>query len=445
MKTEATIQGAPVTKQARGHRWYVLGLLTLVFSFSHMDRNIIAILLPEIQKDLGLTFAQSGAISALAFGATYITLSIPIARLADRFNRKAIIAVCLTIWSGMTAICGTASSFWQMFFARMGVGIGEAGCVPPSQSIIADYFPKGLRASAFAIFGLGIPIGTMLGYFLGGQISDAYSWRYALLAVGLPGLLLAGVLWLTMREPVRGFSDELKVSSSDTPPSFIPFVRFLGSRPSLIQMTIASSLIVFGGYGSQTWIPTFFVNSHGLSLGQISVWLGPTFVLGGLGAVLLSGLADKLGIRDERWFMWIPAIAILLALPVTSIILLLPATEYSFIGATVPSWGIAILLLAIPGAAYSCYIGPVNTMLQQMVGLRMRATTVAVFVLITNLVGLGLGPFLIGVVTDFFVARFGDEALRFAMLTFMFIYVWAAIHFFLAARHIRQDLEALRP
>jgi MFS family permease len=425
------------------YSWYVLGLLTLVFAFGHMDRNIIAILLNTISQDLGLTDWEAGAISGLAFGVTYIVLGVPLAWVADRHNRKRIIAISLAFWSVMTALCGLTHTAWQLFIARMGVGVGEAGCVPPSQSIIADYFPKEKRAFALGIFGLGIPIGTLAGFALGGIINDAYGWRHALVIVGAPGLLVALLLQRTLREPARGMSDKLEAIGGKPAPTFRETLSFLAGRRSLLHLVIGTSLIVFGGYGSQTWIPAFFERSHHLTSGQIGVWLGPSLIVGGVGGTLLGGwLADRLAVKDARWYVWIPAIAMIPAIPISAIVLLMPSTVYEVLGIGVPSYVIAIALMAIPGAAYSCYLGPANAVLQQMAPLRMRATTVAIFLLITNLVGMGLGPLVVGAMSDFMNASFGRESLRYTMLSFLFIYAWASLHYVLASRTLRADLEA---
>ncbi|MGE0666863.1 MAG: spinster family MFS transporter [Sphingomonadales bacterium] len=441
--SDAPVKGRTELYSPR-YRWYVLGLLTVVFAFSHMDRNIIAILLNSIAEDLRLTDAEAGAISGLAFATTYILLGIPLAWVADRHKRKAIISASLAVWSVMTALCGTTQNLWQLFLARMGVGMGEAGCVPAAQSIIADYVPKERRALALAIFGLGVPIGTLAGFAIGGLINDAHGWRAALFAVGLPGLLVAALVHRTLREPPRGLSDKVEHVGKEGLPSFLQTLRFLLGRRTLVHVTIGTSLIVFGGYGSQTWIPAFFERSHGLTSGQIGLWLGPSLVVGGVGGTLLGGwLADRLAVRDARWYVWIPAIAMIPAIPISALVLLLPATIYTVFGLPVHTYVISIALMALPGAAYSCYLGPVNAVIQQTVGIRMRATAVAIFLTVTNLVGMGLGPYAMGDVSDFMAARFGQESLRYTMLSFLFIYAWAAIHFWRAGKHIRADLEAL--
>jgi MFS family permease len=426
------------------YRWYVLGLLTVVFAFSHMDRNIIAILLNSIATDLKLTDGEAGAISGLAFATTYILLGIPLAWAADRHKRKRIISASLALWSVMTALCGMTQNMWQLFLARMGVGLGEAGCVPAAQSIIADYVPRERRALALAIFGLGVPFGTLAGFAIGGLINDSHGWRAALFAVGLPGLVVAALVQRTLREPPRGLSDKAEPSSKEGLPSFLQTLSFLFKRRTLVHVTIGTSLVVFGGYGSQTWIPAFFERSHGLTSGQIGLWLGPSLVVGGVGGTLLGGwLGDRLGTRDPRWYVWIPAIAMLPAIPIAALVLLLPTEIYTVFGIPVHTYVISIALMAIPGAAYSCYLGPVNAVIQQTVGVRMRATAVAIFLTVTNLVGMGLGPYVVGEVSDFTAARFGHESLRYTMLSFLFIYAWASFHYFRAAKHIRADLAAL--
>lgn len=426
------------------YRWYVLGLLTVVFAFSHMDRNIIAILLNSIASDLKLTDAQAGAISGLAFATTYILLGIPLAWAADRHKRKRIISASLAVWSVMTALCGLTQNMWQLFLARMGVGLGEAGCVPAAQSIIADYVPRERRALAMAIFGLGVPIGTLAGFAIGGLVNDAHGWRAALFIVGVPGLLVAALLQKTLREPPRGMSDKAEPAGKDSLPTFWVTLAFLMKRRTLVHLTIGTSLIVFGGYGSQTWIPAFYERSHGLTSGQIGLWLGPSLVAGGVGGTLLGGwLADKLAVKDARWYVWIPAIAMIPAIPISALVLLLPTTIYTVFGIPVHTYVISIALMAVPGAAYSCYLGPVNALIQQIVAIRMRATAVAIFLTFTNLVGMGLGPYVIGDVSDFMAARFGHESLRYTMLSFLFIYAWAAFHFYLAGRHIKTDLDVL--
>ncbi len=425
------------------YRWYVLGLLTVVFAFSHMDRNIIAILLNSIAADLKLTDAEAGAISGLAFAITYIMLGIPLAWAADRHKRKRIISISLAVWSVMTALCGATQNMWQLFLARMGVGMGEAGCVPAAQSIISDYVPKERRALALAIFGLGIPVGTLTGFIVGGLINDVHGWRAALLVVGLPGLLVALLVQRTLREPPRGMADKVDAPSREGLPTFFQALSFLFQRRTLMHVTIGTALVVFGGYGSQTWIPAFFERSHGLTSGQIGLWLGPSVVVGGVGGTLLGGwLGDKLGTKDARWYVWIPAIAMIPAIPVSALLLLLPTTIYNVFGLPVHTYVISIALMAIPGAAGVCYIGPVNAVIQQIAGIRMRATAVAIFLTVTNLVGMGLGPWIIGEVSDFTASRFGHESLRYTMLWFLFIYAWAAFHYWRAGKHIRSDLAA---
>ncbi|MDX1580144.1 MAG: MFS transporter, partial [Alphaproteobacteria bacterium] len=263
-------------------------MLMVVFTFSHMDRNIVAILLNSITQDLKLSDTQAGLMAGFAFAIFYATLGLPIARVADRTNRMNIITIALALWSAMTALCGLAQNFWQLLLARMGVGVGEAGCVPPAQSIIADYVPKEKRSFAMSVFALGVPLGTLLGFVIGGIVSELHGWRVALMVVGLPGVLLAVIVKLTIKEPPRGHADGL-VDEEGAAPHMKEVARFLWTRKTLKHATAGAALITFGGYGAQTWIPAFFERSHGLSELQVGLWLAPVMVAGGMGGALLSG------------------------------------------------------------------------------------------------------------------------------------------------------------
>lgn len=415
----------------------------LVYTFNHMDRNIMAILLNSITQDLHLSDTQAGAMSGFAFAIFYATLGLPIARISDRRNRVNIMTVAIAVWSAMTAVCGLAQNFTQLLLARMAVGVGEAGCVPPAQSVIADYVPVKRRSFAMAVFSLGAPIGTLLGFALGGAISHFYGWRMALFLVGLPGLILAVLVKLTLREPPRGHADGIH-PTSDEPPSIGEVLRYLWQRKSLRHATIGASLITFGGYSSATWLPAFFERSHGLNALQTGLWLAPVMVVGGVGGALLAGsIADKWVAKDVRWYTRVPAFAIVCAVPFSATTMLIPRTVYSFMGFDIPSYAVAMPMMVIPGAAFIAYMGPVHSMLQTMVGVRMRGMTVGIFLLITNLIGMGFGPLVIGMVSDFMAELHGAESLRHTMLAFLFIYVWAALHFYRSSRTIPEDLAAV--
>ncbi len=433
----------PDQQNIAGYSWFVVSAMMVTFTFSHMDRNIMSILLNSIKADLGLSDFEAGLMHGFAFAVFYVTLGLPIARAADRMNRVNIISLALVAWSAMTAFCGLAQNFTQLLIARMGVGIGEAGCVPPAQSIIADYIPKERRTFAMSLFAIGAPVGTLLGILVGGIVESYFGWRYALIAVGVPGIAVALAIKLTIREPVRGMADGVQVGDT-LPPSVLEVIQYIWSCRSLRHMIFASALIVFGGYGTAAWIPAFLERSHDLSTLQTSLWLGPVMLIGGVGGALFAGrLTDRLIERDVSWYAMVPAIATIIAVPFSTAIVLIPQTTYHFFGLQIPSYAVAIPLLAVPGAALIAYIGPVNALMQRMVRLRMRAMTVAIFLFVTNLIGMGLGPVFIGLASDYFSVIFGDEGLRVSLFTFLFVYVWASWHFLQARHNIADDLAKI--
>jgi MFS family permease len=428
------------TAGSKAHAWYVVALLMVAFTFSHMDRNVMSILLNSIKGDLGLTDLEAGLMHGPAFALFYVAFGLPIARAADRFNRVNIISVAIALWSGMTALCGAAGNFIQLALARMGVGIGEAGCVPPAQSIIADYIPPHNRAFAMSIFSLGAPLGVLLGNVLGGYLDDVLSWRHAFWIIGIPGILVALVIKLTIKEPKRGSMDSIPMTAGNTPPVG-EVLKTIWKLKSLKHMMIGSSLIVFGGYGATAWMPAFLERSHGLETFQVGLMLGPAMLLGGVGGLLLSGrLTDNLVQKSVTWYARVPALATLCAVPFTVFIMLIPQATVTLFGISFATYWLVISLIIIPGAAYISYMGPANALMQNMMPPRMRAMTVAIFLFVTNLVGMGLGPPLIGQVSDIMQGQYGNEGLRYSLLSFSFVYVWAAFHFFRARRYLVRDL-----
>lgn len=410
------------------YKRYVLGLLLVVYASNFLDRQILAILLQPIKQEMGLSDTQLGLLSGIAFALFYATLGIPLARWADKHNRVNLISVCIAIWSGMTALCGLAGNFLQLLLARIGVGIGEAGCSPPAHSIIADYFPADRRAKAMAIYFLGLPLGSVLGYLLGGWINQLYGWRIALLCVGLPGLALAIVVRLTLKEPPRGHADGTE-KSTQVAPSLRDTLTGLWSNHSFRHLAAGTSLVAMTAYGSASWFPAFMMRTHDMTTGQIGSWLGLLAAVTGILGTLLGGyLGDRLGSRDDRWYVWIPALSMLISTPFTIAALLSPSVA-------------GLLLFLIPiSLAQVIYAPPVFATVQRLVGLRSRAMASAVMLFIANLIGLGLGPLLLGIASDLLQARFGDDALRYSLLIATSIGIWASLHYLLASRHLRDDL-----
>jgi MFS family permease len=369
--------------------------------------------------------------TGLAFAIFYTVLGIPIARLADRASRVNIITVALVVWSGMTALCGVAQNFTQMLAARIGVGAGEAGCSPPAHSLIADYFPPEKRASALSIYALGIPIGSILGLLAGGWVAEFYGWRMAFFIVGLPGIALAVIFKLSIREPLRGMSD---VSPSSGPQEQLPLgptIRTLLSNRTMAHMAMGGALTAFVGYGLGQWLPAFFIRTHGLGVGETATYFGLVLgVASAIGTFLGGAIADRWAVRDRRAYAWLPAAGVLVSFP------------FFVVGLLLNQPYVAIAVLVTPYLLNSLWLGPAFGTIQNLAPTRMRALASALLLFILNIIGLGFGPFLVGVFSDLLSGVFGEESLRYSILFATFAYFWAGTHFLLAARSIRQDLDA---
>jgi len=412
------------------YRNYVLGVLFVVYVFNFIDRQILAILLQPISEELQVSDTQLGFLAGIAFAIFYTFAGIPIARYADSAVRRSVIAAGLAVWSAMTAASGLARSFAHLALARVGVGIGEAACSPPAHSLIADYFPVERRATALAIYATGIHVGTFLGFMAGGWLREFFDWRVAFFAVGLPGLALAVLMRLTVREPRRGHSEG--VFEDEALPPTKEVLRFLWRLRSFRHLSVAAAFSSFAGYGFSTWLPVFLERVHGMPSGEIGTWLGSIIgVFGAAGAFLGGALVDRLGVRDRRWNLWIPSLATVLGIPFLLFLMLWPEPRVG-------------LLLAAPAvAAGAMWLGPVFSMTQTLVRLRMRAVASAILLFVINIIGLGLGPQTVGLLNDTVFAASGDEAVRWSLLCVLVVMnAWAAVHFLLAARTLREDLLA---
>jgi predicted MFS family arabinose efflux permease len=327
-----------------GARNYALGLLTVVYAFNFIDRQLLAILQESIKADLLLTDGQLGLLAGFAFAVFYVTAGIPIARFADRSNRRNIVAGSVFLWSFMTAVSGYAQNFTQLLLARVGVGIGEAGGSPPSHSIISDIFPPEKRASAMGFYSTGVNIGILFGFLLGGWLNEYFGWRVAFMVVGAPGILIAVVVRFTLAEPIRGLTEQKVVS--DKAPPFLEVVSLLWRRRSFRHMALGAALNAFAGYSIASWSASFFIRSHGMSTGELGTWLALIAGLGGAIGVILGGMAaDKLAPSDKRWYMWVPAIAGLIIVPFLAPVYL------------VSSVYLALTLSIIPGVLQNVYLG----------------------------------------------------------------------------------------
>ena len=423
---EPVAAGSSPATPARRLRTRVLLLLLLAYVFNFIDRQIIGILAVPIKAELGLSDRQLGLMGGVAFALFYSTLALPIAWFADRKSRIAIISASVAVWSLFTAICGLAQNFWQLFLARMGVGIGEAGGVAPSYSLISDYFPSRSRARALAFFSLGIPLGSALGIFFGGWIASSVDWRAAFIVVGLAGLPVALLLKLFVPEPVRGASD---LAPTDAAPPFLDVMATLARNPSfwLLSFGAASGSIL--GYGLIFWLPALFTRSFGLSLSDIGWFYGSIVLVGGMLGTWLGGvIGDRLGPDRPGTYAAIPAIGLFLAAPAYAA------------GLFAPSLPLAWILFVIPQILGLAWLGPVITAVQQLVPPNMRATASASFLLINNFIGIGFGIYMFGELSTRMAARYGDESLRYSILYGLVFYLLAATFYALASRRLKRDM-----
>jgi MFS family permease len=410
------------------YRRYVLGLLAVVYVVNFMDRNILTILLQPIKDELALSDTQLGLLSGIAFALFYVTLGVPIARLADRHNRVNIISFSILLWSLMTAACGLASNFVQLFLARIGVGIGEAGCTPPAHSLIADYFESSTRSTALGIYSLGLPLGSFMGILAGGWLAELYGWRIAFMAVGLPGLALALLVKLSVREPIRGLMEDIKPTVADPPPVRVVF-GYLWRRKTFVHITLATSLLAFTSFGTGTWIPPFLIRSHGMGLGEVGTVLAVLTIAAGVAGTVGGGvLGDRLTRRDPRWHVWLP------------VIFMLSGIAFFIAGLLVDNAYLALTLWFLPTLSFYVYVGPVMALIQLLATVRIRAMIVAIFFFFTNIIGMGLGPLMIGWISDVTSQYFGTDSLRYALLISSVFMLWASAHYLLAAKSIRSDL-----
>lgn len=492
-----------------GYRFYVLGILILVYMLNFLDRQIIGILAAPLKAEFGLSDSQFGLLGGIAFASVYSTLAIPLAALADRASRVWIMTGALAVWSGFTALCGVAGSFGQLFLFRMGVGVGEAGGVAPAYSLIADYFPPHQRARALAGFAFGIPLGTAAGTLVGGLLAATYGWRTAFIVVGLIGLLVAPLLRLTVRDPKRGGSDAPKVIQPAAPVDAAPvaaqppltvsdrvgriasrvmlglgagclvlaaLAQFagLGLNPlvagfgGLLAIVIGISLhvarvtasvvipkksfwlLALGaasssvcGYGVAGWLPLFFMRSFDLTLAQTSWYYAGIALIGGLGGIWMGGMiADKLAGRGKGAYPLTPAIAFLISAPC----FILAMNSPWLIGLVLPGGGsqaqqltLAFLIFLIPTGLNLAWLGPITAAIQHIAPAPMRSTASALFLLINNLLGLAVGFYYFGWMSDLLAPRFGEESLRWAIYTGMGFYLLASVLLIGASRTLKKD------
>lgn len=419
---------APLT--AAPYSWYALGVLILVALFNYIDRQSLAILQIPIKRDLGLSDTQLGALTGLAFALLYSTLALPVARLADRRKRTVLIGAALGIWSLMTASSGLAIGMITLTLCRMGVAFGEAGSVPATHSLISDYFPRLRRATAIATWMLSFPIGTMLGFMAGGWLSASFGWREAFAILGVSGLCLIPLV-LTLREPRRGATDVASLPVGAPP--LKEAIKTLWSLRSFRHAALAGALIDFTLYATLNWNAPFYSRVFEVPTRELA---GDLALLSGVGSglgVYLGGLmTDRLARRDARWYMWLPALAAIFAVP------------FMMVQYFSSNFRLSLIVGFVPAILLSSFLAPLVATAQSLVPSGLRAFTSAVLVLVVNIVGLGMGPLFTGIISDILVSRYGlgRDSLRYAIAASAVAAVWSAVHFMRSAFYLRHELAA---
>ncbi len=411
----------------------VLWLLLTVYILNFLDRQILNILAEPIKDELNLSDTQLGLLAGPAFALFYAVLGIPIARFADRSstNRISLISISLAIWSGMTVVCGFAQNFWQMALARIGVGVGEAGCTPAAHSLISDSVAPEKRASAIAFYGMGVPVGSLLGLVIGGVINDIWGWRAALMLVGAPGLLLALLLPVLLREP-RRFT-EMKVAGSTSGPLPVPIREAIAevftSRAYLLLL-VAASVAAFLSYGKGLWTLSLFIRSHGMTTTEVGLIGAASIGLAGVFGTWLGGwAADRFGQTNRRHILTLPAIGMAIAAPI------------QFLGYGAPVWWVAGLLILVPTILNAAYYGPTYACVQGLVRKELRAVAASVMLFGQNLIGLGLGPFIFGALSDWLQPTAGSESVRWVLFGAAWLGFIPAFFFWRASLRLNAELD----
>jgi MFS family permease len=415
------------------YQHYVLVMLVLGYVSNTMDRSsVLGAVLPSIKKEIAASNFEMGLLGGLAFSVFYSVLGIPLARLADRWSRVNVLTLSIALWSAATATCGLAWNYVSLFTSRVFTAIGEAGGSPPSHSLISDYFPRSKRGTALAVYAMAVPIGTSIGNALSGWLNVWYGWRMTFLLFGIPGVLFAGLIWLTVKEPPRGYSDGPEAKPRGAAPPFFDVFNFLLARNSFMHMSVAAALHALVWYSGTTWNASFFVWRHGLNTGQAGSYLAIFSLIGAIGSFAGGFLSDRLSTRnnDPRWYMWVPGIACIVMVP-------FQITAYLSHDLTivVPITFSMMFLLA------SMFFGPSFAVAQSVATVRMRAVSASVLLFIQTIIGLTLGPAIVGRLSDMLEPTVGQGAgIAYPMAAIGLMNLWAAFHYMMAARRYREDL-----
>ena len=402
-----------------GYRPFFLIVLLVIYAANYADRLVLYVLLQRIPEDLGLRDWQVGLLGGGAFAIFYTVAGLPIARLADRGRRVTIITVCLTLWSGMAVLCGLTANFAQLLCARVGVAVGEGGCTPSAHALINVLYPPQRRASALGVYAAGSSVGAFVGLYAGGALADLYGWRTAFVIVGAPGLLLALLVLLTLREPVLRPDRSLAVQPS--PGTLGEIVAVLLSRPSFRFVVLAAALAALAGEGMTIWTPSFLHRSHHLSLSDVGRWMAFAQLIAGCAGLVAGGyLSDRMAKRGVGWRLWLPALVLLVGAPFALALLFAPDLR------------VVIACLFAITFATTFFAGPTFSAVHSVIGANMRATATAFVLLFVTLVGTGVGPVAIGLISDLLRGGYGEESLRMSLLVSVACYLLSAIAFFFA-------------
>ena len=443
MSAENIASAMPSKTGWSAYKKYVIGILLVVYTLNFIDRQIIAILSPAIKADLGVSDTELGLLKGFAFAMFYAIFSIPIARLADKSNRVNIISISIVFWSAMTAICGAAANFWQLAMARIGVGIGEAGCSPPAHSLVSDYFRKEERATALGIYSLGIPIGSLFGILLGGWLVVNLGWRWTFVAVGVPGILLGLLVKLTLKEPKRGAAEvaESTIAAADVPKapevraSLTKTFQTIWGIKSFRYLIYGSALVSFAIFGFQLWMVDFIFRTHGLTIDKLTVPLALGLgVGGGIGTVAGGAICDRWVKKDYRHYFTFLAVVHTLSVPL-----------YIFAMWTSSST-LCFTVLFFVFMLHSSVAGPCYALVQNLSPLKMRAFAAALYLFVLSAIGQGFGPVYIGGVSDLLAGSMGEaDGLQVAMISLAPIWLLAAFIFWRGRQYLARDIHNADP
>jgi MFS family permease len=419
-----TTSFAPAASAAAegGRRYYTLLLLTLIYGLNFLDRTIFNVLIEPIKKEFGLSDTAIGLLAGFGFVALYSALGMPIARYADRANRRNIVAAGLALWSAMTMFCGLAPGALALAAARVGVGVGEAAGTPASQSIVSELFARDERPRALGIYAIGTYVGVFLGYFFGGWMNHFFGWRAAFLGAGAPGVILAVILMTTVREPARAAVAQAKVSVGEG-------LRFMATQPTFVIVLIGFCVTSFTNYSTSVWIPPFLARVHHLSSAEVGTYAGTFKGLFGIAGTLIGGFAtERLAQRDQRWLLWAPAMMSALAGPIFAVCML------------TTSFPAMIFALGLFSAAVGFHLGPIFSLAQTVVRPDLRAFGAACVLLTATLFGQGLGPLVVGSLNDILRGEYGVDAIRYSLLSAAVASTLGAAIFVCATPFLRRDI-----